>query len=65
MMVPAHKLEIWPGYVNRVTECDGGLMLVCDTRNKVLRLEFLIYNLLRMYNVDSSTSPKNIRPNLG
>jgi aubergine-like protein len=39
MMVPAHKLEIWPGYVNRVTETDGGLMLICDTRNKVLRKE--------------------------
>jgi len=39
MMVPQHKLEIWPGYVNRVHETDGGLMLICDTRNKVLRRE--------------------------
>lgn len=37
MMVPAHKLEIWPGYINRVLEMDGGLMLVCDTSHKVLR----------------------------
>jgi len=39
MLVPTHKLEIWPGYVNRVLEMDGGLMLVCDTSHKVLRNE--------------------------
>ena len=37
MMVPQHKLEIWPGYVSRVHETDGGLMLICDTSFKVLR----------------------------
>eukprot|EP00088_Acartia_fossae_P024862 TRINITY_DN2571_c0_g1_i14.p1 TRINITY_DN2571_c0_g1~~TRINITY_DN2571_c0_g1_i14.p1 ORF type:complete len:919 (-),score=292.46 TRINITY_DN2571_c0_g1_i14:527-3283(-) len=39
MMVPSQKLEIWPGYVNRVQETDGGLMLLCDTSSKVLRQE--------------------------
>ena len=37
MMVPQHKLEIWPGHVVRVQDMDGGLMLLCDTAHKVLR----------------------------
>lgn len=39
MMVPQHKLEIWPGYVVRCQERDGGIMLTCDTSHKVLRQE--------------------------
>jgi len=39
MMVPQHKLEIWPGYVVRVQEMEGGLMLTCDPTHKVLRNE--------------------------
>ncbi|XP_023340346.1 protein argonaute-3 isoform X2 [Eurytemora carolleeae] len=46
MMVPQHKLEIWPGYVSRVHETDGGLMLICDTSFKVLRNEFA-YDIIR------------------
>jgi len=46
MMVPAHKLEIWPGYVVRCQEMDGGLMLTCDTSSKVLRKE-TAYSLMK------------------
>ena len=35
MMVPQHKLEIWPGYVTAVHEYEGGVMLCLDTTHKV------------------------------
>lgn len=45
VQIPAHKLEIWPGYVTRVDEYEGGLMLQCDISHRVLRqdtaLDFL------------------------
>merc|ERR1719494_1283152 len=37
MMVPQHKLEIWPGYVTAVHEYEGGVMLCLDISHKVLR----------------------------
>ena len=37
MMVPQHKLEIWPGYVTAVHEHEGGVMLCLDVSHKVLR----------------------------
>ena len=35
MMVPQHKLEIWPGYVTAVHEYEGGVMLCLDISHKV------------------------------
>ncbi|XP_074597867.1 piwi-like protein 1 [Brevipalpus obovatus] len=35
--VPAHKLEIWPGYVCAIQDLDGGLLLSCDSSHRVLR----------------------------
>lgn len=37
--VPAHKLEIWPGYVCAIQDLDGGLLLSCDSSHRVLRSE--------------------------
>ncbi|KAL1438066.1 hypothetical protein MTO96_010408 [Rhipicephalus appendiculatus] len=37
VMVPQHKLEVWPGYVQSVAEYDGGLLLNCDVSFRVLR----------------------------
>jgi aubergine-like protein len=36
---PHLKLEVWPGYVTRVEEKEGGLMLTCDVSHRVLRAE--------------------------
>ena len=36
MMVPQHKLEIWPGYVTAVHEYEGGVMLCLDISHKVM-----------------------------
>ena len=45
-MVPAHKLEIWPGFVTAVQEMEGGLMLTCHVSFKVLRYVQVFVQLL-------------------
>lgn len=35
--IPQHRLEVWPGYVQSVSEYDGGLLLNCDVSFRVLR----------------------------
>lgn len=37
--VPAHKLEIWPGYITSIQDFEGGLMLCCDASHRVLRTQ--------------------------
>ena len=37
--VPHLKLEVWPGYVTRIDEKEGGLMLTCDVSHRILRTE--------------------------
>lgn len=37
VVVPQHKLEVWPGYVQSVAEYEGGLLLNCDVSFRVLR----------------------------
>lgn len=36
IIIPQHKLEIWPGYVTTVEEFDGGLMLCLDVSHRML-----------------------------
>lgn len=37
IMIPQHKLQVWPGYVVGVEKYKGGLLLLCDVSHKVLR----------------------------
>lgn len=39
ILIPQHKLEVWPGYVTAVDEYKGGLKLQCDVSHRVLRTE--------------------------
>ncbi|KAL1122035.1 hypothetical protein AAG570_003441 [Ranatra chinensis] len=55
MPVPAHKLEVWPGYITAVDEYEGGLMLCCDASHRVLRTQ-TVYNLMEDI---MSMSPRN------
>ena len=43
MMVPQHKLEIWPGYVTAVHEYEGGVMLCLDVSHKVTCRRFVTF----------------------
>ena len=49
LMVPQHKLEIWPGYVTAVAEYEGGLML-----NLVLPVVEIQHILIYFYHQDVS-----------
>ncbi|XP_068230350.1 protein argonaute-3 [Palaemon carinicauda] len=39
MLVPQHKLEIWPGYITAAHFMEGGLMLMVDVSHRVLQTE--------------------------
>ncbi|XP_015783303.1 piwi-like protein 1 [Tetranychus urticae] len=32
-----HRLDIWPGMLTAIAEHDGGIMMVCDNINKIIR----------------------------
>lgn len=36
-IIPQHKLEVWPGFVTAVDECQGGIMLCVDVTHRVLQ----------------------------
>lgn len=38
-IIPQHKLEVWPGYVTSVEDCEGGVILCVDVASRVLRQE--------------------------
>lgn len=38
-IIPQHKLEVWPGFVTSVEDCDGGVILCVDVASRVLRQE--------------------------
>lgn len=38
-LIPQHKLEIWPGFVTAIEECQGGITLCVDVTSRVLRQE--------------------------
>lgn len=48
IMVPAHKLEILPGYVVSVDEFEGGLMLCLDAHHRVLRTQTVLDLLIEL-----------------
>ena len=59
MMVPQHKLEIWPGYVTAVHEYEGGVMLCLDVSHKVLRSS-TAYDLLQdVYKKDKDNNQRS------
>ncbi|XP_045133074.1 piwi-like protein Ago3 [Portunus trituberculatus] len=39
VLVPQHKLEIWPGYVTSVSHQEDGLMICVDVSHRILRTE--------------------------
>lgn len=46
--VPQHKLEVLPGYVTRVDEYEGGLLLCLDCHHKVLRTQTVLNLLVQL-----------------
>lgn len=50
MLIPQHKLEIWPGYVTAVDEYESGLMLCLDVSFRVLNTRTVLDVLNETYN---------------
>ncbi|XP_071550552.1 piwi-like protein Ago3 [Panulirus ornatus] len=51
VLVPQHKLEIWPGYVTAASCQEGGVMLCVDLSHRILRTETcydVMVNMCRM-----------------
>lgn len=37
--IPQHHVELWPGYVTAVNECEGGVKLCLDATHRVMRTD--------------------------
>lgn len=59
MIIPQHKLEVWPGYVTAVNEYDGGVMLCLDVSHRVLCQTTCLDLLRSAYHSDSSNYQRN------
>lgn len=61
LMVPQHKLEIWPGYVKSVEEQEGGLMLTLDVSHRVLSCRTVLEVMADAYRSDKDSYQDNIK----
>eukprot|EP00118_Oscarella_pearsei_P005431 m.25027 g.25027 ORF g.25027 m.25027 type:complete len:833 (+) comp28715_c0_seq2:85-2583(+) len=52
LLSPQYKLEIWPGYITSIRNCDGGLLLMCDASHKYLRTDTVHDILCEIYERD-------------
>lgn len=59
IIIPQHKLEIWPGYVTAVDEYEGGLMLCLDVSHRVLCQTTVLEHLSNVYRSDSARFREN------
>jgi len=39
IIVPAHKLELWPGYVTSIRQHETDILMCCEINHKVMRQE--------------------------
>jgi len=58
IVVPAHKLELWPGYVTSIRQHETNILMCCEINHKVMRQETALEKLTdcirgdgRMYKV--------------
>lgn len=59
IIIPQHKLEIWPGYVTAVDEYEGGLMLCLDVSHRVLCQTPVLEHLGNVYRSDPALFREN------
>ncbi|XP_073978510.1 piwi-like protein Ago3 isoform X2 [Rhodnius prolixus] len=53
--IPAHNLEVWPGYITAIQEYEDGIMLCCDSSHRVLRTQTVLELMEQIISVDSRT----------
>lgn len=61
LLLPQHKLEIWPGYVKTVDEQEGGLMLTLDVSHRVLASGTVHEVMVDAYKSNKSTYQETIK----
>ncbi|XP_059957315.1 piwi-like protein 2 isoform X2 [Mesoplodon densirostris] len=49
MVLPQHRLQIWPGYAVSIRRTDGGLFLLADVSHKVIRNDSVLDIMHAMY----------------
>lgn len=60
LLVPQHKLELWPGYVKSVEELEGGLMLTLDVSHRVISTRTVLEAMSDCYRSDKDSFKENI-----
>ena len=61
LLVPQHKLEIWPGYVTSVDELEKGLMLTLDVSHRVLMTRTVLEVFSDAYRSNSNTWKEEVK----
>lgn len=59
LLIPQHKLEVWPGFVTAVNEYDGGVMLCLDVSHRVLCQTTCLDLLRNAYRSDATNFQRN------
>ncbi|XP_025076463.1 piwi-like protein 1 [Pomacea canaliculata] len=62
--VPAHKLEVWPGYISAIKEHEGGLFLMLDSSHRVLRTETVLDMMSKLAQEKPSSFQDDVIKNL-
>lgn len=57
--IPALKLEVWPGYVSKIIELDGGLLLCCEVTHRVLRTSTALEMMRNLFRTDKNNFKQN------
>lgn len=60
VMIPQHKLEVWPGYVTAVDEYEDGVMLCLDVSHRVLCQSTVLDLMRNAYRSDAANFQKNV-----
>lgn len=58
-LIPQHKLEVWPGYVNAVEEQEGGIMLCLDVSHRVLCQQTVLELFTDIFRKDKENFQQN------
>ncbi|KYN01664.1 Protein piwi [Cyphomyrmex costatus] len=59
IILPEHKLELWPGYVSSIRQHERDILMCVEITNKVMRLETLGDILNSLYHQDRSRFREN------
>lgn len=59
-MIPQHKLEVWPGFVTAVDQCEDGVMLCLDVSHRVLNTKTVLELMTQAHTSDRAAFKCNV-----